>query len=246
MKLVRFLLLFLLLVVFRNSLWADENASSPRPKIGSLPASKVLFLGNSITLHTPAPSIGWTGHWGMAASAREKDYVHLLTAEIAAASGAEPTIMVKNIADFERGFETYDLATGLKSELEFQADIVIVAIGENVSELTTDDAKMKYAAAFDRLLSELKQHGKPAIFVRSSFWSNPAKDNIMRAAASNAKVIFVDLSELDRDEANMARSERRFEHAGVAAHPGDQGMRAISDAISAAIHKQSGLGAPGK
>ena len=154
--------------------------------------------------------------------------------------------MVKNIADFERGFETYDLATGLKSELEFQADIVIVAIGENVSELTTNDAKMKYAAAFGRLLSELDSMAS-----RRSLYEVRSGQTLQKTTSCvrqpvMPKSIFVDLSELDRDEANMARSERKFEHAGVAAHPGDQGMRAIADAISAAIHKQSGLGAPCK
>ncbi len=35
--------------------------------------------------------------------------------------------------------------------------------------------------------------------------------------------MFVDLKDLDKDEANFARSERKIEHAGVAAHPGDKG-----------------------
>lgn len=241
MKIAHAFLPIVLLVFLLTSLLADEDSSSPRAKIGRLPASKVLFLGNSITLHGPALNIGWSGNWGMAASRQEKDYVHLLTAEIAAASGAEPTIMVKNIADFERGYETFDPATGLKSELDFQADIVIVAIGENVAELTTDDAKSKYTASFGRLLAELQKHGQPAIFVRSSFWANPAKDESMRNAADDTTATFVDLMGLDRDEANIARSEHKFDHAGVAAHPGDQGMKAIADAIFAAIRNQAGL-----
>ena len=43
---------------------------------------KVVFIGNSITLHGKLPEIGWYNEWGMAASAAEKDYVHLVTAAI--------------------------------------------------------------------------------------------------------------------------------------------------------------------
>ena len=38
---------------------------------------KVLFIGNSITRHEPKPEIGWDNDWGMAASCRENDYVHV-------------------------------------------------------------------------------------------------------------------------------------------------------------------------
>ena len=39
---------------------------------------RILFAGNSITLHDPKADIGWNGEWGMAASAKGNDYVHLI------------------------------------------------------------------------------------------------------------------------------------------------------------------------
>ena len=221
------------------------HADDPPPAtsmIGRLPAGKVLFLGNSITLHAPKPDIGWTGNWGMAASAEEKDYVHLLTADIARAAGATPRTVVRNLAGFEREYETFDLATELKAELEFRADIVVLAIGENVSETTTDEARAKFAAAYARLLAVLKEHGQPAIFVRGSFWPNAVKDGIMRKAGADAGAAFVDIAALGADASNAASSERKIGHPGVAGHPGDKGMRAIADAIFAALQERSAVG----
>lgn len=214
---------------------------SPQPMIGNLAAGKVLYLGNSITLHDPAPAIGWTGNWGMAASAKEKDYVHLLTAEIAKSTGTKPEIKVRNIADFERGYGSFNIEKDLKDELHFQADLVIVAIGENVAELANDEARDKFAVAFAKLLSILKEHGQPTIFVRSSFWPHEIKDGILRKASADAEITFVDIAKLGRDQSNAASSERKIEHAGVAGHPGDKGMKAIADELFAAMRRKAGL-----
>ena len=59
----------------------------------------------------------------MAASAREKDYVHVLANSIAKLSGSPPEVRIDNIADFERHYDTYDLDTKLKSHLDFKPDI---------------------------------------------------------------------------------------------------------------------------
>ena len=201
------------------------------------PGRKVLIMGNSITLHAPAPNIGWTGNWGMAASTEDKDYVHLLLADLEKSWGERPRSKVKNIADFERGHGAFDVAAKLRDELAFGADVVILAIGENAAELTTAEAKEAFSQALVKLLKAFKSHGNPAIFVRSCFWPNAAKDEILSKACNEVGGTFVDISTLGKDPAMKASAERKIEHTGVAGHPGDKGMRAIADAIFGSIQK---------
>jgi lysophospholipase L1-like esterase len=208
-------------------------------KVGSLRVNKVLILGNSVAVHGPAPHIGWTGDWGMAASAREKDFAHRFVDRIAAAAGGVPELRVKNIADFERKPLEYDLQAALKSELEFAADVVVVAIGQNAPELSTEEEKDVYRKTFANLLAELKRHGQPVLFVRGEFWPQAVKNEIMKQVCEATGGVYVDIDAPARDEANLARSERTIEHAGVAGHPGDKGMQVIADGLWKALEKRA-------
>jgi len=196
---------------------------------------KVLFLGNSITKHGPKKDIDWSGNWGMAATAEANDYVHLVTKALTDKSGAASEVMVKNIADFERAYSGYDIAAKLKDAVEFKADLIILAIGENVPGLKTPEDKAKLQASVTSLLSALKGDRKPTILVRSCFWANAAKDEALKNACTEVGGIYVNISALGKDEANYGRSERPYKHAGVANHPGDKGMAAIAAALVKAL-----------
>ena len=196
---------------------------------------KVLFLGNSITKHGPKSDIDWSGNRGMAASAESKDYVHLVTKALSDKSGSAPEVLVKNIADFERAYAGYDIAGKLNDAIEFGADLIIVAIGENVPELKTPEDRANFQSSVGRLLAALKADRQPTILVRSCFWANAAKDEALKEACAAARGIYVNIGGLGKVEANYARSERPFKHAGVANHPGDQGMAAIAEALMKAL-----------
>jgi lysophospholipase L1-like esterase len=228
-----------LMVVSQANAFSDEGGASDILRFGKLAAGKVLVLGNSITIHDPAQEIGWHGNWGMAASSAEKDFAHLLAARIGRETGKQPELRVKNIASFERGYTEFDLQKELKSELEFKPDIVILAIGENVTAPETDSAKQAFARSCEKLIETIRENGRPAIFVRSSFWANPIKDDILKSACEKTDAIYIDISHLGAIEANAAKSERKFDHDGVAAHPGDAGMQAIADAIFEAVERVS-------
>ena len=206
--------------------------------------SKILFLGNSITLHPPSEAIGWSNNWGMAASEEAKDYVHLVTAAIAESTGSTPEIMVKNIADFERDYVNYNVETQLADAFAFKPDLFVLAIGENVT--LTDATQFK--AGIMRIINGVRAQSQPIIAVRSCFWADAAKDLALGQAAQQAGAIFVNISSLGSVEANLARSEPTFSAPAFNtfnSHPGDRGMAAIASAIVQSVVVQDpGTGIP--
>ena len=218
-------ILFAVIGIISFSTTASAQAQPP----------KILFVGNSITKHGPKADIDWHGNWGMAATSEEKDYVHVVTKALAVKHGATPTIMVKNVADFERAHVGYDIAGKFTDAAAFRADLIVLCIGENVAALKTPEAQAKYQEQVTALLKTLRSNPKAQIVVRSSFWANTAKDTAMRQACETVGGTFVDISALSKDEKNYARSERPYKHAGVANHPGDRGMVAIAEEIVKAV-----------
>ena len=205
------------------------------PEVKPTAVRRILFLGNSITLHGPKPDIGWTGNWGMAASSEDKDYVHLVASAIARHTGSTPQIKVSNIADFERNYATYDVAGQLKDLFAFDPDLVVLAIGENVPGLGSAEAKAQFKAGVMRILGCALAKRHPLVVVRSCFWADAAKDQALQQACQEAGGMFVNAGPLGGEAANAARSERPFKHEGVASHPGDRGMKALAAAIVQAV-----------
>jgi len=187
--------------------------------------SNVLILGNSIT-YTPAnPAGGWPGNWGMAASAAEFDFVHLLAAHFKDKNLA-CNVTAKNVAAFEREFLTYDFDAELKPLRDTKPDLIIVRIGENVQQ---DFDKVAFEKRYSELLAYLIMNNSNAkIVAAGSFWGNDAVDKIMSKYSP-----FVALSPLGHDMSNYAWG--LFADHGIQSHPGDKGMKAISDMIWAKV-----------
>lgn len=192
---------------------------------GSESGHRVLFAGNSITLHGPAPHLGWYGDWGMAASAREKDFVHLVAAEL-----GDPYCCVCNCADYERGFMN-DSSIGVLDEArEFGAETVVIRLGDNVEKSNAEKYDLK--AAVVRMIKYVGEKAKRVI-VTDLFWKCEEIDSAFREAAKECGVTFVSICDLGFIDEMKAVKE--FEHKGVGLHPSDRGMAAIADRILAAL-----------
>ena len=187
---------------------------------------RVLFFGNSITRHSPAPQLGWYGDWGMAASAREKDYVHLVLAGLEPAHGRVDYCLAQAGA-WERGYWQPELLEErYRPAREFAADVVIIRIGENVRK--EEYAQYAFRPCVERAIRYLA--GPQArVIVTDPFWFSAELHDDLQAVAQENGCVFCPLGDLSRDEANMAVG--LFEHHGVSIHPGDLGMRRIADRI---------------
>ncbi len=200
---------------------AESQKGAQSRKIGT-----ITIFGNSIVAHDPAPSIGWNGDWGMAASCRDSDFVHIIEKHVAVKSRLTK-VAWGNLAAFERDYATYDLS---QLEKYGQSDMVIVKISENVKYEAGMEAT--FIASYDRLINTIAAPTSVVIVVEG-FWPTPIND-MMRRYAERKGYPFVRLSDLFADDKSNA-AIGLFENEGVANHPSDKGMRNIAARIIAAI-----------
>ena len=187
---------------------------------------RVLFVGNSVTLHGPSEAIGWFGDWGMAASAKEKDYVHLLE-EYIKTKDANASFCICNAADWERCYKNPEETFAIfESARVFDADVIIVKLCGN-SPHTDFDANL-FKVNFEKLIAFFNPSDKAKIVVATEFVHHPAEETLI-VYAKEKDLPLCYLSDIaDHDE---YKAIGLFEHGGVAGHPGDRGMREIADRI---------------
>ena len=211
----------------KSQLKETEMVKFDRPEGNGI---RVTFVGNSITLHGVKPDIGWNNAWGMAASAKEKDYVHVLENAILE-KDSNATFCICQAARWERayknGSETYPL---YESARDFDADIIVFRCIENCpgNEFDRDTFKRE----LDALLRYLDKNGKAKFIITTGFWHHPG-DVALREYADEKGYPCVELGDLG--ERNEMKAIGLFEHSGVANHPGDLGMKNIAERIAAEI-----------
>ncbi len=181
---------------------------------------KILVVGNSITLHAPKPEIGWHYCWGMAASAEEKDYVHLLFSKLKAA-GKDVFMRVHQMAYWERNFLTEDICSLYAEDRAFDPDILVFRLGENVP----DSSIPYFKDAMNKYIEYVCPRGK--VVYTTTFFKNYPLDVAIRETAQARGENCAEIGYETRDWMAIGL----FEHDGVQIHPGDLGMQVIADRI---------------
>ena len=225
---------------------SDDLQANPVPAIGQNaedqkafdPAKKgprVLFVGNSITLHGPRPQIGWSNNWGMAASARDKDYVHLLQKKIAAVRPDAQCCLLQVANTFERAFfkKDWSCERNFKWAREFKPDVIVFFFGANVPKTynagTMSPAPARtFGEALDAFRTYLDPEGQALVLISQGFYIRPKLDAEKKAVAKKHGDVFV----------NMEDIRARKDTHGRFNHPGDLGMELIAERFWQHIEKR--------
>ncbi|MBQ8407595.1 MAG: SGNH/GDSL hydrolase family protein [Clostridia bacterium] len=188
---------------------------------------RIMFMGNSITLHGSAPSIGWLPECGMAASAPEKDYVHILEGEVLDMF-PDAAFCICQVAEWERNYKQgADKHALYESARIFDADVIVIRFIENCPG-GDFDGEVFYKSV-EELINYVNADGKAKIIVTTGFWRHPGDAQLIRFAKENSWPL-IELGDLgERDE---MKAIGLFEHSGVANHPGDAGMKNIAERIA--------------
>ena len=197
----------------------------------------ILAIGNSITMH-PVCSYWW-GSWGMAASSQDKDYIHQVKA------GLEQTYETVNLDIISvQSWETSSARSKqlhkFDDKLANNYDLVIIQLGENVSNLTT------FKKDFNKLVSYIKERQADAkIVIVGDYWYKSGRETSKISVATNQGCQYVDLSSIRGKKAYRASKGAKvlgddgklhtITNAAVISHPNDLGMEYIATKILEAI-----------
>jgi len=197
---------------------------------------KILILGDSITHHLPTASLNWTGDWGMAATAADKDYVHLFLAKLAQAQGAgapAPEVWIFG----EGGGKISDKVPFTDKITAFKADLALVQLGENDNKDVTVEG---FQQPYETLLAAIRAGNPNVRILCAGVWGvwptgDQTKNTMIRAACQKYGATFADLGAAFVNPANRALAEHLFTNAAVNWHPSDGGMAAYADAFWSAL-----------
>ncbi len=165
----------------------------------------VLVIGNSIALHAPADSLGWSGNWGMAASSAATDYPHKT------ASGLGLPVTVTNAAQNE-----FDATAPLPAVTVGPGTVVVVQLGD--------------IGVPPRMTALLASVNRGAVLAcLSTYWRDVDKDALLRAACTAAGGRWVDIGNIFTGRIGV------FSNEAVDRHPGDAEMAEIARRIVAAV-----------
>ncbi|MGC9361104.1 MAG: SGNH/GDSL hydrolase family protein, partial [Anaerolineae bacterium] len=176
------------------------------------------------TQHGPREEIGWIHDWGMAATSQNRDWVHLLLAQMP--GNTELTLVHCTAPNLPQ--KVGDLEARIQSA---QASVVVIQIGDNLNAGDATDETLRKPVA--RLLQAAD--ARSAKVVVGVWGGDDVRDQLLEQAAEDAGALFVPIHDLANQPGHRAWEQGVFDEPAVGWHPSDLGMAAIADRVADAL-----------
>lgn len=223
-----------------GAVYMDEaNNSNENQKEYMIP-NKCLVIGNSITL-------GFGTH-GMASTDENTDYYYYVKNYL---TGLNPYFQIERVDGriWEGSTTTEDRKAQLQvllSEGIEDTDLVIIQLGDNVN---TAEKQQTFSTDCNVFLETILEKNSNARILWVFGRYNLGNANAIKLACDKYGAEYVDISIISTDVKYMSYigapyiwedgKTRYIENAGVASHPGDEGMRVIADLIIQQLNLES-------
>lgn len=196
---------------------------------------RIMFVGNSITWHGPNESLGWHGNWGMAASAPEKDYVHLVMQDITKRF-PDAVFCIVQAWGWESHYKNCHHDEYFSDAKDFHPDIILSMAADNIPA-----AEFEHEAFVESInkLNTYLSGGKPDVKIvrTSTFYGGELRNAAIQDYVKRVGAYYLDISDIRENPENLAIG--LFEHNGVAHHPGDKGMQVLAERFLTCINENN-------
>ncbi len=187
---------------------------------------RILFVGNSITLHGLKPEVGWNQECGMAASDIDHDYVHVLMSKVKKLD-PNAAFSICQVAGLERNYDDPTYLEKYRSAADFHPDIVIMFFGANVPQEKCDDdpAQVELFAQMVKSLRDMVKGDHATVYHSQGFYIRPKLDEAKKKVALACGDGWISIDDINKRE----------DTHGMFNHPNDQGMAEIAERFYEAI-----------
>ncbi|MBC3785555.1 SGNH/GDSL hydrolase family protein [Spirosoma utsteinense] len=210
---------------------------------------RVLYVGNSITLHGGSPFFivnDKNPKRGMAATSPDKDYVHLMSAKH---QSLNPSVENRTLASWNMGGQL-DEATGpywegqsTKNGIDlsrfdpvaaWKPDIIYIRLGENVTDWEINNPAQYQNRLKDLIDKLISQSPGAKVVLSTAVWDKPNYDAAIRAIGAERNYPIADFSNMWPNRlinGYYALNPSIYGDAGTDNHPDDDGMAHMADGL---------------
>ena len=214
------LLLFIIVCSCQEKL---EPLSQLHEGIDIYQINTIVILGNSLTIAKPAPHIGWQGNWGMAASSKRKDYVHILKSKLHAYN-RKLKFKIFSASNFEGSFWEFNYEQ-LDRIRALDPELIIINLGENVKDSIAEMHDFGYHLT--KLAKYLDSDGSAQIICVNSFTPRDIVNHQILNTCQIHGFMHVAINDIG---SNWNYRPRNVPET-ISSHPSDLGMEKIAEKI---------------